>query len=366
MFFLFIIILVSNSFFVKAIGVTPVSYEIDFQPNLKGVFAFTFLGDGEPKFSIYAEGDLAEYVKLSDKTLNGPGTIVAFLSLPENIEIPGRHILYIGALEGGGEEVSGIGIIGNVRGVILVNVPYPGKYVEIKLEAANVNIGEPVPLSLTINNKGKENVTVSAALEIYKGEELIERINLDDVNLGSAQSKLVYYELNTINYQAGGYKARALAEYGGKRTAIAETDFKIGHLHISILNYSASFVRNKINKFNIEIESEWNTPIENVFANVSIINTDISFQTPSVKLRPFEKSILEGFFDTTSIVSDEFQAKIEIHYEDQITEKIVDLRLKKEFDLLSYAIIAAFVIVIIILVLIVIIIQRKLSRLKKK
>jgi len=45
-----------SSFTSAAIGVTPSVYELDFEPNLKKVFQFTFLVDGDSDMDVYFFG----------------------------------------------------------------------------------------------------------------------------------------------------------------------------------------------------------------------------------------------------------------------------------------------------------------------
>ena len=79
---------------------------------------------------MYVEGDLAEYVTLNKDSLVGSGGVSASLALPIRIETPGTHVIYVGARQLPGEG-GGIGIVGNIRGVIKVKVPYPGKYATV-------------------------------------------------------------------------------------------------------------------------------------------------------------------------------------------------------------------------------------------
>jgi len=123
------------------VGVSPGMYEIDFEPKATYRCAFSFIFDEGIKSDTYIEGDLAKYVTISADELVGSGSVIVTMEFPEQIEIPGEHIIYIGAMQNPGSG-GGVGIIGNVRGVIKVRVPYPGKYAVIDMfEINNANQG---------------------------------------------------------------------------------------------------------------------------------------------------------------------------------------------------------------------------------
>ncbi len=365
--FVFVVFLIINLCYnvIAVIGVTPASYEVDFEPNLEKNFNFNFIFDPDSKSELYAEGDLSNYTKLDKSSLTGGGSVSATLKLPPYVEIPGTHIIFIGARQLSNEE--GMGIVGNVRGLIKVKVPYPGKYAEIVFTTMNVNAGNPVDFKIIVNNLGKENITASASIVIYnpRGEH-VETLTLENKFIEAKNSEEFFVRLNTSNYKAGDYKAVAFVNYDGK-TAEAEAVFRLGELYVGITNYTKEFERNKINKLEIEIESFWNDPIESIYASVNIINYTLDFLTPSMQLSAWSKTTLTGFFDTTLIKEEKFQANITLHYKGKTTNKIVELEFKKEINYIYIAIgVAVLLLVVLILIIIVLLRRRKSGKKEKK
>ena len=336
-----ILIVFALSWRVSAIvGVSPGGYEVDFQPGLKESYIFRYSFDAGVHARVYAKGDLAEYVTLSTDSLVGGGTVIATLDLPGEVEVPGDHKLYIGAEQQADEQGGGVGIIGNVRGVILVKVPYPGKYASIAdFHVTNANQGEPVNFTLYVNNLGKEAISVDAFVEIFdKSDSSVEIIYLGGEQIPTTGSRKFHRQFPTTNYKPGDYKARAIVKYEGGELNM-ERIFRLGSLYVEIQNYTNEFTRDKLNSFDIDIESFWNDPIKNVYADVKIVNHDIKFSTPSLDLKPWQKAKLTGFFDTSGIEEDKFQANITLHYSGRETSKIVDLRFKKETNYVLYALV---------------------------
>ena len=362
-FFLIIILCHSTS---AIVGVSPASHTIDFEPNLEQDFSFGFIFDEGVKSELYVGGDLAEYVTLNKKSLTGGEGVIATLKLPSEIEVPGVHTIAIGARQIP-PEGQGIGLVGDVRGLIRVKVPYPGKYAEIEFRTMDANAGEPVDFTVTVHNLGKENINAHTIINIAESEgEYVETLDLGSKFIETKTAVLFFRQLNTSNYKPGDYNATAIVSYDGQ-TAEAERVFRLGELYVEISNTTEEVERNKINRFDIQVESFWNDPIQNAFAEVRIVNHTISFSTPSVNINPWSRKILTGYFDTTPIGAEEFQAEITLHYEGETTKKIVDVKFKKEIDYMLYAIIAgsAVLVVIIIAALVIIIILLKRGKNEK-
>lgn len=348
------------------VGVTPVRYEVNFEPGMKKVFYFRFMGDPDVQFKVYAEGDLSQYVGLSTNYLKEPGPVNVLLNLPKEIEKPGAHTIKIGALQQP-KARNGVGIVGNIQGRIIVNVPYPGKYLEAELITQDIKYGDIGEFVLKVTSRGKEDVLVQSKIQIYdtKGE-IVDEMDLGENYLKSQEKIELYAEFDTLGHRAGKYKAVAAVKYDSKQ-AKDEKEFRIGELFIEIKDWTKKVWRGKINPFNIEVENFWNDPIENVFAEVFILNQNIRFNTPSATIGGFEKSNLTGYFDTTSIPVeiDRIQAKITLFYNGKTTERYVEVKLIKEIDYIMYALIGLAAILAILLIT-VMWLTKKIYRLKKE
>ena len=347
-----------------SIGVRPATYDVDFKPNLKETYTFNFFQDTPNELTVYAEGDLAEYVKLSTNKIersNG-GTVDATLILPKDIEVPGVHRILIGAKQKV-ENKAGFALVGNIQAVIKVKVPYPGQYLEISLETTNANAGQNVDFTLHIVNLGKETVVANGRIEIYDkyGNELIEAIPFDSKSLEPTGSEDLYHSLNTKNYKPGDYKVVAVVNYGDSKSARKEAIFRLGEMRVDIINYTSVFKKDTLNRMEIRTESFWNDPIDNLYATVQFLGTDAYLQTPSTTIKGFDKTMLTGFFDTVDIKEEPFSANITIHYNNKTSSRVVnDLTFKKESNhMLLYVAIAVAVLAIVIGVVIYLIMRRR-------
>lgn len=332
-------------------GVSPAGYEFDFESGLSRTCEFTFIFDEGVEVELYVEGSLKDYVTLDKESIVGREKVSAYLKLPESVYPPGVNIIRIGTREVGLGN-SGIGAFADIGGEIRVNVPYPGKYVELEVSAPNYNIGEVMNISVKATNRGKVDLSISPFVQIFNGSEKIQNLETKDKRtIKPFESSNFYFSLDTSNYSFGEYNAVALADYGEEELSRDDDLFRLGHLNVEIINYTYRFERNKINPFDIRIKSEWNSPIEEIYADVFVLNNDyVSFRTSPIRLGSWKEGVLNGFIDTYSLKGEDFMANITLHYNNKTSSRIVALKLEKGFDFVPYLVGFIFIIVLVVLI----------------
>jgi len=123
---IFLVLIVLSLQFIQAggVGITPVYYKEFFEPGLTKTYSFhSFSSSSEEGINLYIEGDLSEYVNLSTTYLPGSGAFTVTISLPDKIEIPGTHKIYVGATEARKINDTMVGGIAAIRGRIDILVP---------------------------------------------------------------------------------------------------------------------------------------------------------------------------------------------------------------------------------------------------
>jgi len=323
---LFVSLLVLSLILIKpvyAVGIYfPNDNEIDFKPGLEKTFNFAVTPSNmDVKLSV--SGYLSEYVTLSKTLIRFNSTDRAFkvmIKLPEKIENPGHHKLWIAAEEVIDESKIGgnIGTSCNAMVYILIHVLNPGKYVEMSLSAPDVEINEPVNFAVNVKSFGEEDInSIKAGIDVYSPDnEKLATVYTDDKPLKSNTEETLYAQLDTKGYSAGTYRAVATLNYDGK-TKEDEKNFKIGELNIKIINYTKEFEKDKINKFDLEIESDWGNRIENVYGGININNEII--KTPNIDLAPWDKKIITAYWGTNNVETGFYDAEMTIYYNDKTT-----------------------------------------------
>lgn len=350
----FVVILFSLfdvSFVSAAIGVSPAKYELSYEPNLKQVLTFKFFGDGDIPLNIYLEGDLKKYAELSNEYLDGPGAVSVLLKLPPSPDElnPGNNRLLVGARQGSREGNSAIGTVGEIRAVINLKVPFPGKYATLEFTTADAKAGELIPMTFKVFSVGRESVLTESKVEIFDfSNKKIESVNLGNFIVHPSTIKDLSGSLKSDNYKPGKYKTKGIVDFQEGKAEI-ESGFRLGELLVNISNYTTEFQRNLINRFDVEVESFWNDPLENVYVAGTILEYNITFKTPSTTLAGFQRQTLTGYLDTNSVPpeTDNLKANLTVYYAGRSTEILGKLHFKRETSSLAYIVAALIVIVLI-------------------
>ena len=329
-----------------SVGISPAYFDEHFEPGLKKTFTFnTFNSDHEEGIGIVLEGDLTEYSTLSENFIQGSGQFEVTLNLPEKLNKPGAHTLFIKVFESKNlseQELSGVGGIAAIKVPITILVPYPGKYTESTFQINNANEGEDTSYELDIKNLGSQEVTLQVTINIFKNNEAGEKIlteKLDEVNLNPKNILNIVNTLNTKELEPGDYYATALVDYGTKD--FLNDTFKIGQFLVDISDYDYQFERGRINRFDILIENKWNARIDSIFGEVTITDEGkivSNFKTATVDTYPWEVKNITGFFDATDLESKRYIANINLFYEDTSSNKLVAIYVQDPPEKESYMI----------------------------
>lgn len=348
-------------------GVAPSSYNIDFKPNLRQEFIFTFIFEKGVDSEIYVTGDFKEHVKIlkEEKELrNGRKRVYVELNLPTEADKPGLNIIRVGAIEKPTDH-SGISISADVSGLIRVRVPYPGKYAELNLKTSNANAGEKVPYELTVYSRGKESIFITPKLEIKNIDGLFEIISLEKRTVNSNNNTVYKGFIETKDYKPGDYNLTAIVDYEGKQEAKTTALFRLGELNVRLVNYTREINAGKINRFNIEIESLWNNEIKEVYGTMTVIGyPDIYLQTPTISLTPWRKTQIVGFIDATEIKANVVHAEITLFFDGESKTEIIEINIIHPINwtlilLITGGIIIALLILTIFTIIITLLIKRK-------
>lgn len=343
-----------------AVGVIPSSYKVGFTPNLKNNFSFNFFSDDDSTFNVTTEGDLAQYVTFKGKEYPGGNTVSVELQLPTKIDVPGMHTIMISGKQIP-KGVGGMGITANIRGVLFVDVPFPGKYADITFSVPDANVGDDVAITLQMQSKGTEVLDAQMHVEIYDNDsQLMEKIDFGEKTFVPGESAAITRTLSTVKYTSGDYKAIAFIEYGGKIIK-KEAPFRLGRMFVDITNVTTLLYKNRINPVTITIKSYWNAEIRDVYGELYLPDYNIRVKTPTANIGKFETTTLQGFIDTSAVENKSMLAYISVFYGDNMTKKKATLHYIEEKNYTLYYLLAAGIVGIgIILVLF-----YKIVRLKK-
>jgi hypothetical protein len=342
-FFVFSIFLASFPA-VSAIGISPGMLKIDFEPWLNKTHTYYVRGGGLP-IEVYTNPTkciLSEYIKPSISYVElSPGEIRYFsveINLPGKIEEPGLHKCEIIASEVKQEDLPGVSALSGVGASIYIYVPYPYKYLQAVLHAANVNMSKPVPFNIELKSRGIENVTASATITIYDiNGKSVATLYTSPVFVESQKTGELSAVWDTTGMPPGRYLAKAVVEYGGEEPALPETEFKIGDILLRILNitYSEGAKPGDIVRFNVDIDSYWNSKIEGAYIDLSVKKEGNQLSTTrseSFDIDAWSERIVTVYWDTSGLDEGEYELEFLVKYEGRTTAKSINIELRYPFN----------------------------------
>ncbi len=365
--FLFFVLVFVYSYQVIAVGLSPAVAHIDFEANADTEIIWSVINTGDDAInaSLTTEGDLNKYVEMINKSaIVSPHDFAQFhfiIHFPAYIEKPGNHALLIGAQEipfnANGEEV-GVVATAAVRARLYITVPYPGKYAETTLYVSDINEKERVHFQVTGTSYGIQKINTYYA-EVTLADHaglIIQKMKTLPVSLLSQESKTSDVLVHSETFVPGIYRTIAVGYYDGTPTFPDEKEFKIGTLLVNLTNYTQEFEEEKINRFDLELESRWNTKIDALFAAIRFNKDGNSvsetLKTPSIALEPWQKTWLSAFWDTRGLQPGEYHANISFYYVDKITSYDVPVVIKKKpFVVPQFLTMNQLIVILIILIL---------------
>lgn len=344
----FIFIALASISNVLAIGITPGRVTLDFQPSLQKQVEFKIINTEHKDMKIVfgAEGELAKYIMLKTESpivefsaAENEKTFTYVVNLPDSLTA-GQHEAKITATEvppeGVGEGVY-IGATVVVTSQLLVKVPYPYKYAEIKLSVRESAVNGTTQFYVEVENLGVHDlVDMQAIIEILSGtNEKIAIIKTDSKTI-PAGKKAELVASWKANINAGQYKAIASLVYDEGKIANAEKVFSVGSLEVDVVDISVkNFKLGDIAKFDITVESKWSVAVKDVYAQLQIFDEQeqqiANVKTASLDIPPLSRQVFTAYWDTAGIREGTYSGKLLLNY----ANKIIERQLKTEITLNS-------------------------------
>ena len=312
-----ILALLLTTSLVSALGVSPGRVNVDYVPG--GTFETTacFKASSTPIIRIDKSGFLADYIELLNVPKDGlidlrtsDGCVKYRVTLPLEVDTPGVHLSDIGATEVPGEAGGNIVAIVRMSHIIQLNVPYPGKYLEITgYSVPNTRVNESMPITVNVKNKGNESINLITGVITFfnKDDSQVGQVALEPVsNFQPLETKEFKLKWDSKGLQAGNYQANLIIDYDGSKAA-ENKSFKLGTLEVLVNSYTNPVTYKGIQPFSVYLDSLWSEAIPDAKATVSVYNLSAgpevkeTFDTLPATLKPWEGAELKGYMDTQKI-----------------------------------------------------------------
>lgn len=324
-----VMILIAPS--VLSLGITPGKITIDFEPNLETTITLTILNNDQKDFTALAlvDGSLKDYVTLDKTRLDftkeeGSKTLSYKVKLPGALDAPGTHQTMIKVKEVKESPEEGpisVGASLEVASLLLINVPYQGKYVRAELFISEGEAGEETIFAIPAENIGEENInSAKANIEIYSASgEKITTLSTDEksINMRNKRELVARWAAE----KAGKYKAIATLNYDGKTTTL-EKEFVIGGFLLKLHDIAVkNFQLGSIAKFQILVENIGNDLIKDAHGKMKLQDeqgrTVMDIESNRKDMTAGEKKELEAYWETDKVEKGSYDGTITLEYEDK-------------------------------------------------
>ncbi len=326
---------------VLALGITPGRTTIAFEPSLEKTVSFSVVNSDKKDIDlvVFAEGELAKYISLSDVSLSLSAseeskTLSYTLSLPAELK-PGLNTGEVVVLQLPEKAQGSDTFIGSTVGVktqVYVHVPFPGKYAEAELNVIGPDNNGKVIFAMPVTSRGElDLVRVGATIDIFSSlNEKIQTITTNEVSLKSQERKEIIAEWNASDVQPGPYRIVVTLVYD-ESTLTLEKEFNVGKKILSLEGIEVNdFSLGEIAKFEILVENKWSESIENAYVQMLVYNTEgkvmADFKSQTYNVPALEKTLMVAFWDTEGVKKGTYDSSVFLRYGDSSEQK--DLKLE--------------------------------------
>lgn len=326
---------------ISALGLTPARASIDFTPDLKKTISLTIVNSEKKDLNLVVavQGDLKDYVYVQQPNFfmsagQASRDVSYTLSLPHQMP-PGPHTAEIVVLqlpEKGTFEATYVGAALAVANELVVNVPYPGKFVESKLSVLGPDSDGNYNFVLPMVNRGSFDIVDAGAsidLRCPLDGGVVATLNTERVSLPSRERMDVSSKWSP-NVRSGECKAIATVSYDDEKPQNFENVFTVGGEALTLVSMKVNdFSLGDIAKFDAvvrnnlpqsaksaKLDLEIYDDSGNVLANPVSATQDIDSQ---------QKTTMQLFWDTKGVRAGDYNAKLLLKSEDK--EDSVDFQM---------------------------------------
>lgn len=319
-----------------SLGVTPGRTTLNFEGGLEKEVRFTVLNNEnkDMKIAVYARGPLADYIEIPVEEMQlGAGDASKEMAynvrLPDEIDEPGLHDAEIVIREitaGAAKEIT-VGAMQAVVTQLHVNVPYPGKYIQAKLDIVGGKRDKNILFFVPLFNFGREDVIRARAeiiiMDMY--QKVINKVETNELPVPAGGRAELSAQMDSSPLFPGIYRVIASVGYDGFTTTAENTiyveDFLLIPLDISVRDFNLG----DIAKFNILIENIGNIRVEDASSLIMLYSktgaTVANTKSVPTDFEPMEKKEVVSYWDTKDVRSDEYSGNLLLSYGDKSDER---------------------------------------------
>jgi hypothetical protein len=226
-----------------------------------------------------------------------------------------------------------IGAVAAIQSKIEILSLYPGKDPQFTFGSEDIAVNGSGNMTLNVDNYGTEKIDAAyGVIEVFDVDgNKITTLTTDSKPVDSKMSTSTSVQLHAVfkpslySLKPGIYNASAKLYYDGAVLPESQAgSFRIGSLLIKIDDWTKKVIINATNSFKLTIESDWVSPIENVYAKITTPNHGI-IKTPNLDVSTFQQSTLETYWETDGLDLKTYDLPVEIFYDGKSTSQVLQV-----------------------------------------
>jgi len=287
---------------------------------------------------ILVQGELNQSIALSEVSFSMSPTesekhLTYTVTMPASLT-PGPHRAEIIALQLPSRSSASQTFVGATVGVVtqlVVDVPYPGKFLETAVYVTDnpENSAEKLFIVPVVSKGDLDIVRTRAIIEIYGAlNEEIARIETGEVPLPSGERKELVGKWEA-RVPPGMYRAVVTVVYD-EQVARAEQQFSVGTRRLTLDAIEVNdFALGGIAKFEMLIENTWSETLTGVYSQTQVFNAEnevmADFKSATYDIPPLSKSLVVSFWDTEGVREGTYDAALFLRHEEASERQDIQL-----------------------------------------
>lgn len=324
----------------SAFGITPAQKIFDYSPGSEQTYSFEIINSEKKRVNlvILPEGELKDNIALSQYyvTLTPDTSSVSIkytVKIPSSLS-PGAHYGEISVTEVpdtiSSSSPTFIGAVVEIITKVVVDVPYPGKYVESDLSVSVTDDGKTA-FVIPVVSKGKLDIArARAVIDIFTPlNEKVASLSTNEIPIIAGERRELAVEWDTSSITPGRYYAAATVLYD-ESTINVQKEFSVGKDTLDLKSVEVNdFSLGEIAKFEFLVENTLNSPADDVYISMQVFNQQdeimAEFKSASYTVDAFSSKLLVAFWDTEGVRTGNYDAKAFINYDKTSTQKELTL-----------------------------------------
>ncbi len=341
---------------ISALGISPSDTYLKFEPYKAGSFEVSLINneDEATNATLSVEGPFSEYFTVLEgiKEIGAKSSekYVVGYSFPSALPLSGsiNHDLRINQLV---ELKEGITASLSVVARVVVEVPYPERYIEYNFNVESVNEGSDLEFNFEISSKGEGNIFgFKPHVLIYENnrDEVLTEVAGTSTSLLSGMASKKTLIINSSDLGRGTFLADSYVEYDGVETPHKNKTFRVGYEDVNVLEYPHNISLGGIKKLVFLVENMWNVGVEDVFLEVYLEKDGVPVTeraiSSGVNLKALGEEEVPVYLEVSNVLPGDYQLVVIMRYNGLEKIERFDFSIVKPFSILDGGVVAWFLI----------------------